>query len=267
MKLAAIVLMLMLAGVLGTAAAFAQPEASKPAKAAVPGTWSIILATFRGPEQAPYAAAGLKRVHEDAKIADAFTEVRGEATVVAVGRFNDPTGPDAVRRLEEIRNMKVGGGRPFLGAFLAPAGDARNLGSRPEYSLLKARDEFGARAQYSLQIAVYARDDLKRDPTEAELAESRKAAEDAAARLRQEGELAFYFHGPRRSMVTIGVWSDDDIGQRGSAKVPGREENPELTQLKKRFPQNLYNGAGLKEKNKLGQDRIQASQLVKIPER
>jgi hypothetical protein len=253
------------------------------------GTWSIVLATFRGPDQAALAEAGVKRVRDEAKIADVFAEVRGPATVVAVGRFADPSSPDAVARLAAVRETRVGGGRPFLSAFFAPPGDVVNIGSRPEYNLLAARQQYGERAQYSLQVAVYGREDVTRgaqgrDPTEAELAELRKAAEDAAAKLRQEGELAFYFHGPRRSMVTIGVWSDDDLPRRGTQgddmnpPTPAREENPELSDLRRRFPHNLYNGALVRERvrprdeNRPGSgpvvsERVQPSALVKIPER
>jgi hypothetical protein len=243
------------------------PAKDAPAEGKTQGPWSIILATFRGAEQAVLAEAGVARVREEAKINDVFSEVRGGATVVAVGRFADPSSPEAVRRLDEVRKTKVGQTRPFLGAFLAPAGDVINVGARPEYNLISARKEFGARAQYTLQVGVYSREDINREPTEAELAELRRAAEEAAALLRKEGELAFYFHGPRRSMVTIGVWSDEDLPRRGTDEAPSRPENPELTALKKRFPHNLYNGAGLKQRNKLGNEQVQASQLVQIPER
>ena len=244
-----------------------QPPAKKAPEGKTQGPWSIILATFRGAEQAVLAEAGVARVREQAKINDVFSEVRGEATVVAVGRFADPSSPEAVGRLDEVRKTKVGQTRPFLGAFLAPAGDVINVGTRPEYNLISARKEFGARAQYTLQVGVYSREDINREPTEAELAELRRAAEEAAASLRKEGELAFYFHGPRRSMVTIGVWSDEDLPRRATDEAPSRPENPELTGLKKRFPHNLYNGAGLKQRNKLGNEQVQASQLVQIPDR
>lgn len=250
-------------------------EGGREKTAARAGTWSIILASFRGPEQAQLAEMGVKRVRDEAKISDVFAEVRGPATVVAIGRYADPGSPEAVRRLADVRETRVGGGRPFIAAFLAPPGDVANVGSRPEYNLLKAREEFGERCKYTLQVAVYGREDLMqgksgRDPTESELAESRKAAEDAAAKLRQEGELAFYFHGPRRSMVTIGMWNDDDLGSRGSETELPREENPELVALRKRFPQNLYNGAAIRERSKFdptGKGSMQASSLVKVPER
>jgi hypothetical protein len=225
-----------------------------------------VLASYRGEAAAALAEDALNKARQ-AGLSDAYIEQRGPAVVLAVGRYADPSSAESLQRLAQVREVRVSGGRAYLGAFLAPPGDTMNVGTRPEYNLLAARDQFGARARYSLQVAVYGREDLKRDPTEAELKESRKAAEDAAAKLRQEGELAFYFHGPRRSMVCIGVFSDEDLASKSTPEAPARSENPDLSALRQRFPHNLYNGAGVREKNAMGQTKMQTSLLVAIPER
>jgi hypothetical protein len=193
--------------------------------------------------------------------------------VVAVGKFPDPSSPEALAMLEKVRAIAVGGKKPFTGAFLAPPGELTNLGQRPEFNLARAKEQFGDRAVYSLQVAAYGRKDIideqKRSPTEEELKEARRAAEEAAASLRQQGELAFFYHGPRYSMVTIGVWNDGDFAHKEDPQAGTRahSENPDLTALRKRFPNNLYNGAGVKVKSKVEGEQMQASFTVRIPER
>lgn len=247
------------------------------------GAWSIVLAAFRGEQQQQAAGEMLSKIADQAELAGAFVDSRGggRSTVVAVGRFADPSSADAQAKLQRVRSIKMAertGGvevvkRPFTGAFLAPPGELTNLGQQPELNLVRAKEQFGPKVEYTLQVAVYGRKDIldqqKRNPTEDELKEARRAAEDAVATLRKEGELAFYFHGPRYSTVTIGVWSDSDFASR---PAPGsgeraRTENPDLTALRQRFPNNLYNGAGLKVTTKQNEEEMQRSVLVRIPER
>src|SRR5207249_754255 len=105
---------------------------------------------------------------------------------------------------------EVGGQRPYVGAYLAPPPAGQMPGSLPQYNLLRAREAFGEKALYTLQVGVYGRRDLEH-PSEADLAEERRAAEEAAFRLRQEGELAFYYHGPQMSTVSVGVFDQTDF--------------------------------------------------------
>src|SRR5262249_24035027 len=108
--------------------------------------------------------------------------------------------------------------------------------------------------------AVYGRRDLP-NPTQADLTEARKAAEQAAARFRQEGEQAFYYHGPRMSMVTIGAFNIEDFDPQTPSYQSTR-----LLEVRKRHPYNLYNGAGIKVINKAnGRSELQPSSLVEIP--
>lgn len=186
---------------------------------------------------------------------------RGRSAVVAVGAFSDPASPQAEAALKAVRELTIDGKQPFAAAFLAPPGTLENVGRRPELNLVTAREQFGEQARFTLQIGAYGRDDIAdRQPTEAELKDVRKAAEDAAAALRAEGELAFYYHGPRRSMVTIGVFTDADTQ---SINSPNRAE---LNALRKRFPNNLYNGQAIRERVGTAAPRLQRSQLVQIPQ-
>src|SRR5690606_17423075 len=91
----------------------------------------------------------------------------------------------------------------FATAFLAPPAGDPDPGAIPQYHLSRARIEFGAQSRYTLQIAVYE----SNNP-----AEARRAAEQAAAQLRADGEPAFYYHGPSRSMVTLGAFTAAEAG-------------------------------------------------------
>lgn len=262
-----------------------KPAENTPAKPVAPGelkpleqkkgSWSIVLASFRGEKQVDDATAMLSHITGQKDLAGAFIDQRGggKATVVAIGKFPDPSSSEALARLDKVRGIVVDGKKPYAGAFLAPPGELTNLGQRPEFNLARAKEQFGDRAVYSLQVAAYGRKDIideqKRSPTEEELKEARRAAEEAVASLRQQGELAFFYHGPRYSMVTIGVWNDGDFAHKGDpqAGVAAHGENPDLTSLRKRFPNNLYNGAGVKVKSKVEGEQMQASFIVRIPER
>jgi hypothetical protein len=61
--------------------------------------------------------------------------------------------------------------------------------------------------------------------------------------MRRQGEQAFYFHGPLRSMVTVGLFGIDEYDLRQL-----RLRSPAIARLMERFPHNLVNGAGVKRK-------------------
>src|SRR5690606_24048332 len=153
------------------------------------------------------------------------TTPRGAAIVA--GAWIDPADPDAQEALRRVRSVQVGADLPFAQAFLAPPLQAGDPGEAPELNLLAARDIFGARAEYTLQIAVYESPDR---------AEAKRAAEQAALRLRRDGELAFYYHGPSRSMVTVGIFSERDL------QGPARAFGPAILAVQERYPLNLLNG-------------------------
>lgn len=225
-------------------------------------SWTIALTAFRGEQAGALADAALPRIRAVPALKDAFAVRRGESVLICLGAFTEPTAPDAQQRLREVRALVVEGQRAFAQAVLSPPVGGQ-LGSRPEFNLLRAREQFGKAAQITLQVGVYGRDDLDR-PSEQDLAEARRRAEDAAAQLRREGELAFYYHGPRRSTVTVGVFSEDDLGDARKG-VPAA---PELDKLRRKFPYNLYNGAGIRERVPgVNEARLQDSQTVRIPER
>lgn len=210
--------------------------------------WTIVLSTYSGPDAGEQAAAAAQRIGAATWMADLRVKTRDDGAVLSYGQYPSPSDANAKRDLERVRRTQVSGESRFSAAFLAPPDTP--VGAHPEIALQNVRAEWGRGAMYTLQVAVYE----SPNPQEA-----RRAAEQAALQLRREGELAFYHHGPSRSMVTIGVFRSEEYNL-----ATGRMA-PEIIELKRRHPYNLFNGRGITERGSLGQ-RLQPSGLVLIPE-
>lgn len=220
------------------------------------GGWSIVLESFQGPTALGEANRRLAEASRDSGRRDVSVRATPRGAAIVAGWWVSPADPGAQAALQAIRSVEVRGERPYFQAFLAPPPQGADPGQLPELNLTGARSVFGARAVYTLQIAVY--EAANRD-------EAKRAAEQAALRLRRDGELAFYYHGPARSMVTVGVFSDRDL------EGPGRTPSPALSAVQQQYPLNLLNGQfpiierppGAKRGGP--DDRKQPSTLVRIP--
>jgi hypothetical protein len=229
-------------------------EAKKEAR------WSVLVAIFRGEKQAEEAAKTLTEFRAGGMLPEAYIQERGEATCIVVGSFTGPEDPNAQAELKRVQEIEVNRERPYAGSYLAPPVQADLKGSIPEYNLSQARVIFGKKAVQTLQVGVYGREDIDR-PTQEDLKECRKAAEDAVVKLRREGEQAYYHHGPRRSMVCVGVFDLTDF----DPQVPTYKSS-RLRETQRRFPYNLYNGQAIRIKRPGQAATIQPSNLVAIPE-
>lgn len=211
--------------------------------------WCIVLEVHSGPKAKEAAHSRLAVVSSISGRQDVYVRETERGAAVVAGVYGSPE--DAANDLKAIRSRRVDDQTPFASSFLAPPIAEVDPGKLPELNLESAKLTFGVRAQYTLQIAVY--ESAKRD-------EAKRAAEQAALKLRREGELAFYYHGPQRSMVTLGVFSDRDFDQNL------RPRNASLIAAQERFPLNLLNGQyPIIEKSPGQPDREQPSTLVRIP--
>ena len=238
-----------------------EPGAPPPVIAPSEG-WSILITRIAEGAEAS-AAAQLERIRTDGGLPEAVMQRRGGGLVIAVGSFASPTEEQARRELQRVRDVRVGGAKPYTYAFFAPpTGDIP--GANPEWDLRNARKRFGSEAEYTLQIGVYARVG-EGMPGPEEVAQFRAAAEKAVAALRADGEQAFYFHGPTSSTVTVGVFSEDDHDSTIAPPIESRR----LRETRERHPNNLVNGAGFRETLRTDSgtavSRLQRSQLVQIP--
>jgi len=230
--------------------------------------WAVAVFTFRGDERTAESRRVLEYVRTEGMLREARMEERGPSVVILVGSFADPQSAEAKAELDRIRKITVTGeadgravqNQPYTGAFLAPPNVVAGEGKRPEINLLRVREQQPG-ALYSLQVAAYAREDIDR-PTEDDLKEARRSAEQAALQLRSEGEQAYYYHGPRMSLVTIGAFDLTDYDPQMPNFTSER-----LRELRKRHPLNLYNGKAIKEKRPGQKDQLQTSKLVDLPKK
>ncbi len=224
--------------------------------------WSVAVFTFRGDERAKESRSVLQYVRTTGRLPEARMEERGQSVVILVASFEDPQSPEARAELERVRAVKVDDKLPYASAFLAPPVNGVGEGRRPEINLLRVKEQQPA-ALYSFQVAVYGRDDIKDRPiTEDDLRDARHGAEQAALQLRAEGEEAYYYHGPRMSMVTIGVFDITDF----DSQMP-QFESDRLKAVRKRHPLNLYNGKAIKVTVPGKGEQLQTSSLVNIPKK
>jgi hypothetical protein len=245
-----------------------RPGSGKGGDAQGPNTWSIVLLAFRGDNQEQMAQQALTMVQSQWGLQDAYVDKRGQALVIAYGRYGDPQQPEAQADLRRVRLVEGElDGRiqqPFEFAFLAPPA---NLGGNiPEFDLRNAQKNHGRWAIYTLQIGIYRLEDGK-TATASDIAEFRRLAEEAVVQLRREGEQAFYYHGPSGSTVTIGLFGIEDFDPQL------RLESPRLRQLRQRFPHNLLNGMGIRrtmrvtdqQGRQVKTERLDPSMLVAVP--
>lgn len=226
--------------------------------------WTIVIAAFTsdaGSSREDQANAALARVRAVDGLSDAFVISRGQSFMVAYGKYDTPDASRAKSDLQRIRTLDVGGERPFAGSFLIPPPKAALAGSTPELDLLNARRMYGPQAKYTLQIGRYAKDDFS-PPSPSEREQFRKLAEEAAAKLRKDGEQAFYYHGETMSMVTIGLFGDADLPRKD------RPASATLRDVQTRFPYNQLNGAGvrIRRPGEKGEGIIAPSIVVSTPQ-
>ncbi|MFZ4573765.1 MAG: hypothetical protein ACOYN0_05165 [Phycisphaerales bacterium] len=235
--------------------------------------WSIVIVGFKGDNGAMLAEQALARV-QLAGLESAYRDKRDSTWVVAYGGYKDPGSAEARADLEAVRSTVVDGDRPFTGAMMAPPATTL-IGSMPEFDLSLVRKRSGGqRAKYTLQIAQYCKPD-RTAPTDAELAEFRKAAEEACVRLRREGEEAYFHHGPRMSAVTIGLFTEADYvttaphtKEVGAIVISRKPVESELLRgARERFPYNLINGQAAKVRSHAAAEgRMVPSVVVTVPD-
>lgn len=244
---------------------FGGGEAGDPRTRGVPAApwamWSIVLGVY-SPDDRIRAQENLEWIRTVGGLGEARLERRSNGMVIAYGIYSGADDPKAQEALARLREMVIDSKRPYAGAVLAPPTAESVTGSNAAWDLARVRADRGPNAIYTLQIGLYGRADSTQ-PTAAELREFRAKAEEAVRELRAKGEEAYYFHSPRRSTVTIGVFGQADYDP---LNLPGYR-SPPLARAWEAYPHNLLNGQAIRERIPgTEQQRLQASSLVRIPE-
>ncbi|MEM1355217.1 MAG: hypothetical protein AAGC44_03825 [Planctomycetota bacterium] len=210
-----------------------------------PRGYAVELARFSGPDAAARAFDLSARLREQAGLAGLWTSDQSSQSIVYLGRFRDPRTTQAQNALQQARGTQLGGLKPFSRAQIVPlsGGEAATL---PENDL---RNHTG---QYALQIGYY---DLGFG------ADFRKAAEDRVDQLRDQGHSAYYYHGPNRSLITLGPFTYEQAFIRsGQVDV----YTAQVLDLQRAFPYNLRNGQEPLEAFTLEEQGIQPSFVVLV---
>ena len=207
--------------------------------------WAIRVVQFSGKDRHGRAQVMVQQLRSEASLADLWMEDIDNAVNIYHGRFASASNPSIRPAIAKIRAIKIDGEKPFAKCQLVPLiGDGRVIA-----------DPFDLRqfiGYYSLQIGFY-------DQSYGE--NFRAAAEQAVRALREDGFEAYYYHGPYRSILAIGVFSyDQAFVSAGTHDTYA----PRIHELQKQFPFNLGNGVTLMQKAGKYDLGEQKSSLIRV---
>jgi len=220
------------------------------------GLWTIALATFTSARHAQMAQEIRDDIINASGLRDVRVDTNANRSILHYGRYASPTGDRLNQDLDRIQAIEIAGRQPFSRAF-ATIIDPSEEGSLPQFNLTRLWEMFPrAERIYSLQIGFYDFDDAASEQR------AREAAEELVARLRQEGQPAFYYHGPRMSVVTVGIFFEE-------AFDPVLGYSRAVKELREEYPHNLANGRELIQTSRYasGEERtnVQESFLIEVP--
>lgn len=226
--------------------------------------WTIKLLMLKGSAQESAIQTVLRSVKATG-VPEAFAETRGEHALIAVGKYDSPTSPDAQAMLKRVKELQIDGQRPYMAAHMLPPPAQSLKGTVPEWDLRNAKAKYGKQAEFTLQVNIYTNPNGRASVSE--VREFQRAAEDAVRTLRKEHAEAFYYHDQAGSTVTVGLFSQDELDSGFSLK-PGAGSG--IRELQKRFPYAMLNGAGVKERSVDAQGKpvesMRPSFIVRVPD-
>ncbi|QDU70672.1 SPOR domain-containing protein [Mucisphaera calidilacus] len=190
-------------------------------------SWTIQAAAFDDNQRYERARTYAEFLTRQNLIEPVWMEESQGITYVYAGQFRERKNKQAREALSTIKKLQRNDQRPFKDAEMAPL--AHNMVATDPFDLA------GYPNRYSLQIAVYDEDFGRK---------FREAAEDAVRVLREQDVEAYFYHGPIRSLVTIGLFTDHDFVWRSDGQ---RGYGPAMKALQEQYPHNLRNGLTIEE--------------------
>lgn len=222
-------------------------------------SWAIALGRISGEQHRQIAETQKARLVNATGMTDVWTQDEGAVSMVYFGRYESPQDPRAQADMTRWQKLVASGKVKLPVLMLTPVSPGANAsGDVAQFDLRNTAN----RGAYTLQIGYYD-ETLEKDPR-FKGTTFRQVCEDAVAALRKEGHEAYYYHGPTRSMVTLGVFRENDIEvklDRSGAPI----YSPQVEKLRKEFPYNTANGLTMRETMQDGQKRDLPSFLVRIP--
>jgi len=207
--------------------------------------WAIQVIQFDGPTRHSQAMGLVKRLRAESSLADMWIEDIHDTATIYHGRFPTASDPAIRVALDKVQAIEMEGEHPFANSQLVPLiGGGRAIA-----------DPFDLRqfiGYYSLQIGFY---------DSAFGKDFREAAEQAVRVLREDGHDAYYYHGPYRSIIAIGVFNYSQAFVRAGTVDTYA---PQIRELQRAFPYNLGNGVTLKQKINGKDIGEQKSSLIRV---
>ncbi len=207
--------------------------------------WAIQLIQLTGPNRHEQATELIRQLRTQTTLADLWVEDLGNTATLYYSRFQKASDPAIRTALAKAQQIELNGTRPFTDSkLIALVGGGRAIA-----------DPFDLRqfiGYYSLQIGFY---------DEAFGQDFREAAEQAIRVLREDGHEAYYYHGPYRSIIAVGVFSYEQ-----AFVTAGTHDTyaPQIHELQKQFPYNLGNGATIIQKESGKIIGEQKSSLIRV---
>jgi hypothetical protein len=159
--------------------------------------YTIKLYRYTGPDHMRTAARGKRAAAEMAGLPDPFILHERAASTLYAGRYRTrEAAMDDLRRAQQWQSPSRL--RPFQAAFVMPY-PTEDPQANPAWDLERAD---GA---YTVLVEVYHNDPKKN------MNRRKEAAVQRCKELREEGEEAYYYHGPANSVVTIGLFDDSAV--------------------------------------------------------
>jgi hypothetical protein len=213
--------------------------------------WAILLEEFTGSNATAEAQQRMGYLQTQVRLTGLWLRTEHRRVSLYRGQYTNETLPEAQFDLEQVQKVEIDGERPYENALVVSlAGDGRTALTRWDLRLYPG--------YYSLQIGVY---DSQFGPN------YKKAAEDFAESIRRTGKQAYYYHGPNRSMVTVGLFTDDDFELvEGQGNIRVMSYGLAIRELQEQYPHNLLNGRTIIERRPNHPEQTQASFLVRVPE-
>jgi len=217
-----------------TGCATGQMRLWRPGRGADNGGYPISLATFTVPMHVQQARAAKQRLQDVAGWKHVFVVDKGYRSELYVGRYKSRTA--AVSNLERnIRGFRdAHGGTPYATALVV-AIPTKDVGP-PEWDL---RNAAGA---YTVVVQEYC------DVPEKNYVGRKKLAVQYCRKFRERGYEAYYYHGPARSKVTVGVFEEWAVRTvRDGLMVREEIQDPRMKAVMREHPELLINGLSIRE--------------------
>ncbi len=220
--------------------------------------WTVALYRVEGDHHAGLAREEARNLQSASGMQQVWINEMEDHSLICYGRYTSRGSQAARSDLTSWQTLAQSGRiKPPL-LQMTPIVEREKIESPFDLRQLRGR------GIYTLQIGFY-ENELNRQY-------ARQQAEARVAELRATKVDAYFYHGPNRSLVTLGVFGDDAVRTGIQNQTAYMVYAPRVMSLQQRFPYNTINGEPLQDTRggkpatrTDGSPIYQPSFLVKIP--